>query len=375
MSITFDTLGLPQPVANTLAQRGLVTMTPLQRQLLPPALSGLDAVGVAPLGSGKTTAALLVGATCLLTGNTSLSTAGPRVLILAPTHESASHTADTAKSLLRQMHAVTEQSDVIHLRSESLGLNTRVVIADPPTTLAHFQRGALAISDLQLVVLDDVSLAMSLGFASDLYRLFRAMPRYRQTLAFCRAQSNDVQAMARQFMRHPQFIETAPPAPPPVTAAQRVIPVMRHRKVDILIDWIRTYPKCNVMLWVRNVANAERLITRLVAAGIKPVPLFGAVSDDMRAALAERLGRSAGTVVVATSDGTREVQWTGVLRIINVDVPADPYEYAWHARQTVDVCTLAAVDEAPAVRAIERSLGQALPRTEALPPPLQTGAN
>lgn len=187
MTISFDTLGLPQPIATALVQRGLITLTPLQQQLLPAALAGDDVVGVAPIGSGKTTAALLTGATHLGRTAPPLETVGPRVLFLTPTHESAAQTADSARSLLTQVQAVTEPSEVVYLRDDTLPSNAQVVVADPATVLAHFHRGRLAIGQVQLVVLDDVSRAMTLGFASDLHRLFRGLPRYRQTVAFCPA--------------------------------------------------------------------------------------------------------------------------------------------------------------------------------------------
>src|SRR3954453_1057740 len=96
--MSFQSLGLSQPVLQALALKEYSHATPIQQQAIPTVLTGRDLLGIAQTGTGKTAPFILPSIALLVRSNRRAGPRPCRMLILAPTRELAGQIADSARA-------------------------------------------------------------------------------------------------------------------------------------------------------------------------------------------------------------------------------------------------------------------------------------
>ncbi|MGB5658216.1 MAG: DEAD/DEAH box helicase, partial [Thermoanaerobaculia bacterium] len=179
--VSFADLGLSEPILRSLESFGFEYPTPIQAQVIPKALAGLDVIGLAQTGSGKTGAFGLPIAEHLIHGK------GVRGLILCPTREIALQT----QSFLDVVGEDHQLSTVCLIGGVKLGpqiddlrRHPDIVVATPGRLWDHYQRRNLNLDRIEKLVLDEADHMLDLGFLPQILRVFEAVPDERQTMMF-----------------------------------------------------------------------------------------------------------------------------------------------------------------------------------------------
>src|SRR6201995_4441040 len=203
---SFSVLPLPPAVLANLAQLGYLEMTPLQPAALPVALAGQDLIAQAKTGSGKTAAFALA-----MLDKLNPRHFGIQALVLCPTRELAEQVAVETRRLARaeeNIKVLTVGGGVpVRTQRASLDHGAHVIVGTPGRVLDLLERGALDLSGLKTLVLDEADRMLDMGFVDDIKAVASACPKTRQTLLFSATYPEGIAKLSQQFMRNPQTVK------------------------------------------------------------------------------------------------------------------------------------------------------------------------
>jgi ATP-dependent RNA helicase RhlE len=365
--MNFSQLGLAPAQVRACESLGYTEPTPIQRQAIPVVLSGHDLIGCAETGTGKTAAFLLP----IIQKISERPRPGIRVLVLAPTRELATQIEQN----YRELNPVKGNRSVIviggaNIRTQiaSVRRGVSVLIATPGRLLDLTERGAVNLSTVEVLVLDEADRMLDMGFLPAIRRVLSMLPTKRQTLLFSATMSADIERLARSTMKEPKLVEVSPRGRPPTMVQQTAYPVAQESKTALLVDLLERERFERVLVFTRTRRGAERL-SHILAARDHSVNRIHAdrTQGQREAALREfRDGRA--RVLVATDIAARGLDVDAVSHVINYDVPAFPEDYVHRVGRTgragnqgQAITIVAPVDEL-SMRAIERLTGQAVKR-------------
>ena len=180
--MTFETLGLSQPVLQALELKGYGTPTPIQTQAIPTVLSGRDLLGIAQTGTGKTAAFMLPSIDRLVAADKRPKPRHCRMLVLAPTRELAGQIAESAREYGHFSHlkVVTVFGGTsVNKNRQDVARGVDILIATPGRLVDLCEQNALDLSQVEILVLDEADQMMDLGFIHALKAIVRMLPAQR----------------------------------------------------------------------------------------------------------------------------------------------------------------------------------------------------
>ncbi len=324
-------------------------------------------VAAAQTGTGKTAAFVLPILTRLIGGPKRL-----RALVLTPTRELAAQVETNARDYARftDLRVGVVYGGVPLPPQERMLKQAGVdfLVATPGRLLDLHDRLALRLDFIEIFVLDEADRMVDMGFAPDLKRIMRHLPRERQTLMFSATMPPDLNRIAKDALRDPARIDLAPANRPAAGITQAVYPVPRHLKTDLLDSMLSQAEVGSVIVFARTKHGADKLTRDLQRRGHSVAPLHGNRSQSQRERALGDLRRGRVQVLVATDIASRGIDVEGITHIINYDVPHAPEDYVHRIGRTGrvdamgDAFTLVCPEEQKQLTAIERFLGRAVPR-------------
>jgi len=365
----FSQLGLAPAQLSACESLGYNEPTPIQRQAIPVILNGGDVIGSAETGTGKTAAFLLP----ILQKLSARPRTGLRVLVLAPTRELALQIQKNYGELNR----VKSNASVIaiggaNIRKQisELRRGAAVLIATPGRLLDLTERGAVNLSTIEVLVLDEADRMLDMGFLPAIRRVLAMLPTQRQTLLFSATMSPSIEQLARSTMKEPKLIEVNQRGRAATMVEQTAYLVEQHSKTALLLELLEKErePFERVLVFTRTRRGAERLSHILKARDHSVDRIHADRSQPQREAALHQFSNGRTRVLVATDIAARGLDVESVSHVINYDVPAAPEDYVHRVGRTgragnqgKAITMVAPVDEL-SMRAIERLTGQTVKR-------------
>jgi ATP-dependent RNA helicase RhlE len=371
----FADLDLAPEVLHAVRDAGYVYPTPIQQQAIPLALAGRDLIGLAQTGTGKTAGFTLPIVHNLISvpllGDDGEPLHRVRVLILTPTRELAAQVEESFRKYGKHtsLRVVPIYGGVgIEPQSKALRKGVDVVVATPGRLLDHMERGNVSLDDLEVLVLDEADRMLDMGFAPQLNRIVSEIPKYRQTLLFSATMPPEVEALARKYLRKPVVVQVGRRSEAASTVTHAVYPVPRDRKNTLLVELLKKPEMDSVLVFTRTKHGADRVVNHLEDEGIAATAMHADKSQGERTRALDDFKAGKIRVLVATDIAQRGLDVSGISHVINYDVPQQPEDYVHRigrtgrAAATGDAYTFMSPDEISMVRAIERMIGQQIPR-------------
>ena len=364
----FSQLGLAREQLSACESLGYNEPTPIQRQAIPVILSGRDVIGCAETGTGKTAAFLLP----IIQNLSAKPLPGLRVLVLAPTRELALQIQKNYGELNR----IKNNRSVIAIGGANIKAQIKelrraaVLIATPGRLLDLSERGAVDLSTIEVLVLDEADRMLDMGFLPAIRRVLAMLPTKRQTLLFSATMSPNIEQLARSTMKEPKLIEVSRRGRAATMVEQTAYLVDQHSKTALLIDLLEKErePFERVLVFTRTRRGAERLAHILKARDHRVNRIHADRSQPQRQAALREFSDGRTRVLVATDIAARGLDVDAVSHVINYDVPAAPEDYVHRVGRTgragnlgKAITMVAPVDEL-SMRAIERLTGQQVKR-------------
>jgi len=367
--MNFSQLGLAAAQVRACESLGYKEPTPIQRQAIPVILKGQDLIGCAETGTGKTAAFLLP----LIQKISESRRPGIRVLVLAPTRELAlqiqkNYTEFNCVKINRSVVAMGGTN--IRTQIGDLRRGAAVLIATPGRLLDLIERGAVALSALEVLVLDEADRMLDMGFLPAIRRVLAILPTDRQTLLFSATMSSSIEQLARSTTKEPRLIEVGPRGRATTLVEQIAYRVSQESKTALLLELLEkeSEPFERVLIFTRTRRGAERLSHVLKARDHSVNRIHANRTQPQREAALRAFSDGSARVLVATDIAARGLDVNAVSHVINYDVPNAPEDYVHRVGRTgragkwgQAISIVAPVDES-SLRAIEELTGQPVKR-------------
>ncbi|MDR1808676.1 MAG: DEAD/DEAH box helicase [Propionibacteriaceae bacterium] len=342
-SPTFADLGLPDALAETVAALGYAAPTAIQAEAIPALLAGRDLIGVAQTGTGKTAA---FGLPLLAR----LDPADRRVqaLVLAPTRELALQDEASLAGFAAGLPGVTTLAvyggAAYFPQKKALQRGVQVVVGTPGRILDHLDRGALDLSAVGCLVLDEGDEMLRMGFAEDVDRILDATPPDRQVALFSATLPTAIRRTAERHLHDPVEVAVTRPSSTVAAIDQRYAVVPRGCKVTALQRVLAVTDADAALVFVRTKAAADEVGAALAARAVAPGGAGGSrgavavISGDVpqveREKIVARLRSGQIGVLVATDVAARGLDVDRVGLVVNFDLPDDAESYVHRVGRT-----------------------------------------
>ena len=371
--MTFDTLGLSEPLLRAVHEAGYTTPTPIQSQAIPAVLSGGDVMGGAQTGTGKTAGFVLPLLHRLMAKPVPRLANGRipiRALILTPTRELAAQVEESVRtygkhaklSSMVMFGGVGMQPQIDKLRR-----GVDILVATPGRLLDHHQQRTLDLSHVEIFVLDEADRMLDMGFIHDVKKVLALLPAKKQSLLFSATFSDEIKALADRLLAKPQLIEVARRNQTADLVAQKVHPVGREMKKDLLTHLIKSNDWHQVLVFTRMKHGANRLAEHLVKQGITAMAIHGNKSQSARTKALADFKQGDLRVLVATDIAARGIDIDQLPHVVNFEIPNVPEDYVHRIGRTGragspgEAISLVSVDENVFLRDIERLIRREIP--------------
>ncbi len=306
--------------------------TPIQAAFIPKALDGLDVIGQAKTGTGKT-AAFGIPIIEMLESRGR----GPQAIILAPTRELVQQIVGELQRLAEGGTAAicgAFGGEPIDRQIRAMQRGIDIVVGTPGRVLDHIQRNTLYLGDIVHVVLDEADRMLDIGFRPDIERILRKLPEPRQTLLLSATINPDVRKLAQRYMFNPLEVNLSRDEPSVETIEQFCISVDADRKFELLVHLLKRDKPRQCIIFTRTKRGADRLADRLR----RTIQGVAAIHGDLPQSSRDRVMRGFRsreiTVLVATDVVGRGIDVEGISHVVNYDIPDDAENYVHRIGRT-----------------------------------------
>ncbi|MFN3915714.1 MAG: DEAD/DEAH box helicase [Aquabacterium sp.] len=368
--MSFEVLGLSAPLLRAISEVGYDKPTPIQAQAIPAVLAGGDLLAGAQTGTGKTAGFTLP----LLQKLSEQAPAHPRViraLILTPTRELAAQVEESVRvygKYLSLKSLVIFGGVGMNPQIEALRRGVDILVATPGRLLDLHQQGVVNLGQVSFFVLDEADRMLDMGFIHDIRKVLAILPPKKQSLLFSATFSDEIKSLAEKLLRSPKVIEVARRNATADTITQRVHPVDRDRKRELLTHLIDQNNWHQVLVFTRMKHGANRLVEYLNKHGISAMAIHGNKSQSARTKALSEFKAGTLRVLVATDIAARGIDIDQLPHVVNFELPNVPEDYVHRIGRTGragaegEAVSLVCVDEEGFLADIEKLIKRPLPR-------------
>lgn len=368
---TFAELGARQETVDALAAAGITRAFAIQEYAIPIAMRGIDMIGQAPTGTGKT---LGFGVPLLerVFAPGEGSDGVPQALVVVPTRELGIQVAKdlAAAGRTRGVRVLPIYGGVAYEpQIDALRKGVEILVGTPGRLMDLQKQKHLRLDRVRALVLDEADRMLDLGFLDDVEKILAMLPEDRQTMLFSATMPDPIVTLSRRFLRQPMTIHaghTAETGPSPQTE-QLAYRTHSMNKIEIVARILQAEGRGLTMIFTRTKRAADRVAEDLDFRGFAVAAVHGDLGQGARerALRAFRAGKI--DTLVATDVAARGIDVSGVTHVINYDCPEDQDTYTHRigrtgrAGATGVAVTFVDWDDMPRWRIIDKTLGLDMP--------------
>jgi ATP-dependent RNA helicase DeaD len=324
----FAELGVSPQMQDRLQRLGIESPFPIQASAIPVALEGRDIFGQAQTGSGKTLAFAIP-----IVERSENKGKNPFALIMVPTRELAAQVTQVFKDIGGDLVIMSAFGGTpVNKDIQRLEQGIDVLVATPGRLADLYERHALHLDDVRVLVLDEADRMLDLGFMYDMDWLIRRLPKERQTMLFSATLLPTVRQLARRYTTDPVHVE--------IEGAQLTIDEAEHRffmvhpmdKLEVLFTLLES--KQMTIIFTSTKRFAARLEDELRKRKVQVSALHGDMSQTSRTKALARFTEGRSKVLVASDVAARGLDVTGIEQVVNYDPPEDPTVYLHRTGRT-----------------------------------------
>jgi ATP-dependent RNA helicase DeaD len=321
---SFKELGLSAEVLRALDENGFKDPFPIQELSIPLILKGMDVIGQAHTGTGKTAAFSLP-----ILNN--IKRNGPiQALILVPTRELAMQVTNEIRKFskyvgIRTLAVYGGQS--MSLQITQLRKGVQIVVATPGRLIDHVKRGTIQLEAAKFVVLDEADRMLDMGFIDDIKFILFYVDEDRQTCLFSATIPPEISRLARDYMKNPHEVKLNEEEISLDTIDQSYLIVEERQKFKHLCNFIKSRDEKQTIVFAATKQRTQRLAIELKQQGLRAITIHGDLSQKQRDDSMHRFRTGSEDILVATDIAARGIDVPAIGHVINYDIPDDPLIY------------------------------------------------
>ena len=332
-TIRFDELDLNPQILRGIADMGFEEATPIQSQAIPVVLSGVDVIGQAQTGTGKTAA---FGIPILQKVDPSLRKT--QVLILSPTRELAIQVADEIRKLAKYMHGVkvlpVYGGQDISRQIKALKGGVQIIIGTPGRLMDHLHRKTIRPDFVHTIVLDEADEMLNMGFREDIETVLEYIPGEHQTVLFSATMPKPILDITRKYQHDAVNIKVVKKELTVANIDQYYYDVKRKDKVDVLTRLLDYYNPKLSLVFCNTKKMVDELATELSGRGYSAEGLHGDMKQSQRDRVMNNFRKGKTDILIATDVAARGIDVDDVEAVFNYDLPQDDEYYVHRIGRT-----------------------------------------
>lgn len=328
----FGDLELHPDVARAVESLGFMAPTPVQAQAIPPLRAGRDVLAQAQTGTGKTAAFAIPIIERVDPGETK-----PQALIVVPTRELAVQVTREFGTLgkFRHTREVAIYGGVPYGPQErALKRGVQIVIGTPGRVLDHIERGTLDLASVKVVILDEADRLLDMGFAPDVRRLLRLVPKQRQTALFSATLTGEIRDLAYRFTRDPVEIAIDPERRTQESVEQVYVEVLEEDKPRALVELLRRWETEQVLIFRHTKRGVDRLLDEIKRRGHAVAAIHGDMTQRERERTLDQFRAGEVKLLIATNLAARGLHIEDISHVVNYDLPEDAETFTHRVGRT-----------------------------------------
>lgn len=332
-TIRFDELGLDEKILKAITDMGFEAASPIQAKAIPVQMEGIDIIGQAQTGTGKTAAF----------GIPLLQKVDPKckklqAIALCPTRELAIQVAEEVRRLAKYMHGVKVvpiyggQDIVKQIRSLKDG--TQVIIGTPGRVMDHMRRKTVKFDNVHTVVLDEADEMLNMGFLEDMETILSQLPDDRQTVMFSATMPSAIEGIAKKFQKNPVIVKVVKKELTVPKVTQYYYEVKLKNKLEVMCRLLDMYaPKLSVV-FCNTKRQVDDLVQSLQGRGYFAEGIHGDLKQIQRDRVMNSFRNGKTEILVATDVAARGIDVDDVEAVFNYDIPQDDEYYVHRIGRT-----------------------------------------
>ncbi|MDD5116421.1 MAG: DEAD/DEAH box helicase [Candidatus Omnitrophica bacterium] len=359
---TFYGLGIAPKILDILGRMNFRVPTPIQFKAIPLAIAGKDIIGIAQTGTGKTHS-FAIPMIQRLAQKEGIG------LVLAPTRELAIQINEACQVLAHAFGMKTAcliGGAPMEPQVQALRKDPRLVIATPGRLIDHMSQWNFLPDSVVMLVLDEADRMLDMGFAPQIEKILRFLPKERQTMLFSATMPREIMDIASKYMKLPLSVEIAPSGTTSERVTQELFIVKKERKIQLLKKVLAQYHG-SVLLFSRTKYNARKIVRSIREMKYSASEIHSNRSLIQRREALEGFKSGKYRVLVATDIASRGIDVTAIELVINFDLPEDAESYVHRIGRTAraghrgHAISFATPDQGKDVRNIEKLINATLP--------------
>jgi ATP-dependent RNA helicase RhlE len=320
----FESLNIIEPILKSLKEEGYTLPTPIQEQAIPIVLRGIDLIGCAQTGTGKT-AAFAVPILQLLSKNKTFDKRRKiRSLIVTPTRELAIQIEESFKAYGRHtgltctvvFGGVNQNPQTAALRN-----GVDILVATPGRLLDLMNQGYISLKDVEIFVLDEADRMLDMGFIHDVRKIIAALPKKRQSLFFSATMAPEIIKLAGTIVYKPLKVEVTPSASTVEIVNQYVYFTDKSNKNALLIELLKDDNIKTALVFTRTKYGADKVVKVLKRKNISAEAIHGNKAQNTRQRALSNFKARTTRVLVATDIAARGIDVDDLEYVINFEIP------------------------------------------------------
>ncbi len=359
--LCFESLGLSERRLEILERIGYDKPSPIQAGLIPLVLQGMDLIGQARTGTGKTAAfgiPIIEFLEQRPKNDPQSKTRHPKAIVLVPTRElclqvtqeiqrlsgvaiddpgnanAQDHKAPQSKNAVKTVPIYGGKS--IRWQINRLKEGADIVVGTPGRIIDHLQRATLHVDRIEWVVLDEADRMLDIGFRPDIERIFRRLPDERQSLLLSATLPTPILEIAKRFMHQPKLINFSAQSVAADTIDQFYFTVREDQKDELLVKLLDREKPQQAIVFCRTRLGTQRLFRKLQKTEdySQARAIHGDMTQPNRDKVMSSFRRGDTRILVATDVVGRGIDVSHVSHIINFDIPELSDDYVHRVGRT-----------------------------------------
>lgn len=326
----FNELGLGEHLLSQIKEKGYTSPTPIQKQAIPPLLTGKDLLGIAQTGSGKTAAFSLPIIELFSSNKSTVKCNHVRSLILSPTRELATQIENNIKNYGTGLNL---SSKVVFggvgkgPQVDAINLGLDILVATPGRLLDLIDRGHLNFSELEIFVLDEADMMLDMGFLGDVKKIISFLPTKKQTMLFSATMPPAIESLTSNLLIKPAIVKVNEESSIVSTIEQKIYSVEKSNKGYLLGALLENKEFSSVLLFCKTKFGADKIIEQLQKIPVTCAAIHSRKAQGERELALESFRQGKIRVLVATDIAARGIDIKNVSHVINYNLPEDPKSY------------------------------------------------
>ncbi len=320
----FQSLTLPQVLADALIQMDYIIPTPIQAQAIPFALEGRDILGSAQTGTGKTAAFGLPLLAHLINNPSSAA------LVLTPTRELAMQVIDVMRKLLGKEGKIRSALLIggASMRDQFIALKSspRLIVGTPGRINDHLDRGSLRLNKTDFLVLDETDRMLDMGFGIQIDAILEYVSEKRQTLMFSATLPKGIVRLAQKYLNNPERIAVNSVTMAADNIKQDVVRTSEGEKYSKLVSELDTR-EGSILVFVKTKRGADQLAFKLNKEDFNSKAIHGDLRQSQRERVINDFRKEKCRILIATDVVARGLDIPHIKHVINYDLPQCPEDY------------------------------------------------